>query len=520
MRGHNNDFAYDNSGNTLLEFFSKAGSMFKGKGTYYGGESSALQLFKPAWVTNKYKSMQLSMWLRDIRGGAGNRSGFREILNWLAKEDPKWVETNLHWIPEVGRWDDLEALIDTPCEKSALDFWVRSIQDGHQLAAKWCPRGDKNKIVFNKMRKTANMDPKSFRKLLVKNTNVVETAMCQQDWEKIDYNKIPSVAASRYNNAFGKHDSTRYGVWKAALAKGVDEDGNAVKVNASALFPHDVLRTLYAELSQNHDGYYGGSSDPSKDSELANAMFAALPDYMEGNKMRIMTICDFSGSMTTPVSGQIRALDVSLGLGLYCSDRLGKANPFYRQFIPFSNNSRLVCWKDDTFSVAAQKYNDGWCGSTNIRSALDKILEAAKMFSATNDQIPNCLMIVSDMQFDQGAVDNKTAVEEGLCEWEKAGYNRPKIVYWNLAAYDGSPSTKAHKDVGLVSGFSPSLLKSILGGEDFTPMAILNRAIEKYKIADPSKPDNPPPPTAKKVEDKPKENKSKKAPVKTKKSKK
>jgi hypothetical protein len=67
MRTGNNDWAYENSGNTLLEFFSKAGSMFKGKGTYYGNESTALELFKPAWVTNKYKSMKLLMWLRDCR---------------------------------------------------------------------------------------------------------------------------------------------------------------------------------------------------------------------------------------------------------------------------------------------------------------------------------------------------------------------------------------------------------------------------------------------------------------------
>jgi hypothetical protein len=404
-------------------------------------------------------------------------------------------------IPEVGRWDDLEALIDTPCEKLALDFWVRAIQDGHQLAAKWCPRGDKNPMVFNKMRKILKMDPKTFRKLLVANTHVVETVMCQKNWEKIDYNKIPSVAMSRYNNAFGKHDSTRFGQWKAALAKGIDEEGNEVKVNASALFPHDVLRTLYAEIKIG-GGHYGRSrwGDNFKDSELANAQFAALPDYMEGNKMRVMALCDFSGSMDIAVSGSVRAIDVSMSLGLYCSDRLGAKNPFYRKFIPFSDDSKLVDWKNETFSVAAQKYNDGWCGSTNILSALDKILEAAKMFNVTNDQIPNCLLILSDMQFDAGTCDDITSVEAGMLAWEKAGYKRPKIVYWNLDGYDGAPTTKSHKDVGMVSGFGPSQLKAILGGEDFTPMAIMERSISKYKVTDPTKGSIPKSRTSKKVE--------------------
>jgi len=490
-RTHNNDFAYDSTGNALLEFFSKAGALFKKKGTYYGGETNALTLFKSAWVTNNHKSMQLACWLRDCRGGgAGNRSGFRDIIKWLAATEPEWIEANMHMIPALGRWDDLESLMDTSCEKNAMNFWVRAIQDGHQLAAKWAPREDKNKVIFAKMRKVAKMSPKDFRKLLVKNTNVVETAMCQKDWQDIDYSKVPSVAAARYNNAFKKHDPARYERWKNALEKGVDEEGNEVKVNASVLFPHDVLRTLYADLSDSFGGFYGFSGSRRgdaqyKDSKLANAQFAALPDYMDGTDMRIMAICDFSGSMSTPVSGQIRAIDVSLGLGLYCSDRLGEKNPFYRKFIPFSDDSRLVDWSKETFSVAAQAHNDGFCGSTNVRAALDQILDAAKMFKATNEQIPNTLLIISDMQFDQGASDSETTVETGLRAWEQAGYIPPKVVYWNLAGYSGSPATMTHKDVALVSGFSPSLLKAILGGEDFTPMAILNRAIEKYKVVDP-----------------------------------
>ena len=64
-RTGNGDYAYDSTGNALLEFFAKAGSLFKGKGTYYGNEKDAISLFKPAWTTNSYKAMQLAMWVRD-----------------------------------------------------------------------------------------------------------------------------------------------------------------------------------------------------------------------------------------------------------------------------------------------------------------------------------------------------------------------------------------------------------------------------------------------------------------------
>jgi len=430
--------------------------------------------------------------------GAGNRSGFRDIIHWLANdsEGGAWIDANMHFIPELGRWDDLLALVGTPCEENAMKFWARAIQDGHQLAAKWAPRASKSNVVrkenFNRLRKAAGMSPKDFRKLLARNTEVVESAMCQNDFYEIDYSKVPSVAMARYNNAFKKHDISRFDQWRNALEKGVDVEGNAVKVNASVLFPHDCIRTLFADLADSGDGYYGwsrggrSSNIDYKDSKVANAQFDALPDYMGGTGQRIMPICDFSASMGVKVSGEVSALDVSMGLGLYCSDRLGGDNPFYRKFIPFSNNSRLVTWKDESFSVAVQKYNDGFVGSTNIRAALNQILEAAQMFGATDEQIPNTLLIISDMQFDQGCKDNETSVETGLMAWEEAGYTRPRVVYWNTAGYDGAPSTMGHKDVALISGFSPSVLKAVLGGEDFSPMAILEKAIEKYEVVVPN----------------------------------
>jgi hypothetical protein len=110
--------------------------------------------------------------------------------------------------------------------------------------------------------------------------------------------------------------------------------------------------------------------------------------------------------------------------------------------------------------------------------------------------MPTTLLIVSDMQFSDGACDNgygwdsqgldekesMTEIEKAMRKFENAGYSRPKIVYWNTAGYDGQQDTVNSDNVGLVSGFSPSLCKAIFSGEDFTPYAIMQRAIEKYKV--------------------------------------
>jgi len=472
MRGHNGDFLHDSTGNALLEFFSKAGSLFEKRGQYYGGETSALALFKPAFTTDKVRAAKLAFWLRDSRGGAGNRSGSRSVIKWLAEKHPAWITANIHLIPETGRWDDLIACFDTPCEDVAVAFWTGTISDKDNkacgLACKWAPREKKDKVVFAKLRKALRMSPKDFRQHLAENSNTVEQAMCSGEWHDIDYNKVPSVAMARSASAFLKHDPARYDNWRESLT---DENSDS-KVNASALFPHDVLRTS------------------RQDAKLADAQFAALPNYMEENRYRIMPICDFSGSMSVNVSGSITAMDISTSLGLYCSDRVGEDNPFYRKLIPFSDNSKLVTWKGQTFSNAARKIRNGYCGSTNVKAALDQILDSAKMFNATDEQIPNCLLIISDMQFNGSGWgagtcnSDESTIETCMKEWEANGYTRPRIVFWNTAGNAGSPA-RVHENVALVSGFSPSILGSVLGGTDFTPMAVLDRAIEKYEVVVP-----------------------------------
>jgi Domain of unknown function (DUF2828) len=111
------------------------------------------------------------------------------------------------------------------------------------------------------------------------------------------------------------------------------------------------------------------------------------------------------------------------------------------------------------------------------------ILHTAEMFKVPQENMPTSLLIVSDMQFTGGFDERAVPVVEGCMQkWEKAGYQRPKIVYWNVAGYAGSPATVKSPNTGLVSGFNASILDAVFKGEDFTPRGIMTRAIEKYPI--------------------------------------
>ena len=457
-----NGTQYEFSLDHALEFFSKAGSLFAGRQSFYQDEESALSLFQKSWVVDKEITMKLLFWLRDCRGGAGNRSGFRECIAWLASDSPEWVEANVHLVPVHGRWDDLRALFGTPCESEAARLWASAILNKEVLAAKWADRKDKP------LRHLLHMNEKFFRKLLaaIRKDHIVEHKMCHNLWKEIEYDKVPSVAMARYTNAFTRHDGERFEKYKEALKQ------NKATIKADVLFPHDCVRTAF-----------------SGDKEIADAQFEALPDYIGNTDEKIIVIADTSFSMNVYVSGSVRAVDISQGLALYCSAKIPKDNPFHKKFLSFSNEGKFKDWNGMTFSQAVldREIFDGAVGATRIDRALDLILKTAKFFNLTQDQMPTMLLIVSDMQFHHGVDGDGTEVEKALKKWIEAGYEIPKIVYWNTAGYAGSPATVKSRNVGLVSGFSPSILKSILAAEDFSPEGIMLRALEKYKVIVPIK---------------------------------
>lgn len=461
---------YSHSLDNALEFFSKAGSLRdKGKNKknvkdFYSNREDILNLFSKVIEDGDVEvAFKLLFWLRDCRSGAGNRSGFRKCLIAITEKYPEIVSLNIDLIPLYGRYDDLRSLFYTKAHQAAVQCWGKAIQKKDSLACKWADRSDKP--LFAYMQKYGNLhDIGEFRRWLAEGRkNITERKMCANQWNEIDYSKVPSKCMAMNTNAFKKHDEKRFQSYKDALVKG------ETKVNAGALFPHDCALTAI-----NGDG------------AIADAQFEALPNFMEGTTENIMCLCDSSGSMDSPISGSTRAIHISTALSLYCSDRVGKSNPFYRKFMEFESESKLKDWTDKKFSEC-YKYSvsffNGAYGATNIHKALDTILHFAQMYKATNDQIPSILLIISDMQFHPSRMGYEdTVIENCMKKWETAGYKRPKILYWNVMGYAGNLATKHHENVGLVSGFSPSILKSVLSGKDFTPVGIMKETLNKYVI--------------------------------------
>jgi hypothetical protein len=450
--------------NACVDLFFNIGAM-RGQ-----DKQRLIATFSKAFNEDPKRAMKLLFWARDVRGGAGERQVFKDILVYLAENHDLVLRPNLNLIPEYGRWDDLLVLVGTYLEKEALTLISIAIGgEGNQLCAKWMPRKG---ATAEKLRNFMQMSPKQYRKTLVGLTNVVETKMCAKDWNSIDFGKLPSVASARYQKAFGKNAYESYSAYIASLVKG------EAKINAGAVYPYDVVKSLG----------FGNAT-------VANEQWKALPNYMEGANDMILPVVDVSGSMSCPAGGSksVTCMDVAISLGLYISER--NEGPFKDAFITFSSKPQLQVLSGSLKDRYTQMSNSDWGMSTDLEATFKLILDQATKHKLSQDKMPNKILILSDMEFNAAVSSggystrfketdwNPTAQQMISKMYEDAGYKMPQIVYWNIQSRNGGvPVAFDTQGTALVSGFSPAIMTSLLGGDIESPQQIMDKTIlsERY----------------------------------------
>jgi hypothetical protein len=276
----------------------------------------------------------------------------------------------------------------------------------------------------------------------------------------IEYKTVPSLAMSRYSSAFRKHDKDRFAEYIEGVIKGEE------KINTSAVYPYDIVKNII-----------------SGNDKEADAQWANLPDYLEATS--ILPIVDVSGSMYNGLNPQ--AIDVSLSLGLYLSERNKSA--FKDIFVTFSAESQFNLLQGSLSQRLQQLRSDkAWGMNTNIVKAFKKILDIAVSNKVLQEDMPQILLILSDMQFDQCAIYDDSAMQSIERQYKKAEYAIPKIVFWNLCNRGENIPVSYNKDgVAVVSGFSPTIMKAILkNGKNFNPRSTMLSVVDsqRYRLDD------------------------------------
>ena len=110
----------------------------------------------------------------------------------------------------------------------------------------------------------------------------------------------------------------------------------------------------------------------------------------------------------------------------------------------------------------------------------DLLLDTARRNNCSQDEIPQNIIIISDMEFDNCASPsywgrgsfpafnraNAETLLEGIAdEWTRAGYQMPKLIFWDVDARQNNIPMLSNGPISYVSGFSPSIFETIMSGK-------------------------------------------------------
>lgn len=454
----------------------------------------------------------LCLHLRDCRGGKGERSLGKNAITWLFLNYPEYFEKILHLLPFYGRWDDLIELwpnflnlskthiaytcknFESPIPENDKWIFLQKVQtdivslmakqlmqdkinmnmgNPISICAKWAPTENdqldkRYLVVFQLCNSLGQINYKRYRKDYISPLRaylkIVENFMCKNAWDEIEFSKVPSCAMKRLKNSFEKNAVEKFSVWKALLSQ------NIVEVKGKQLFPHELINEL-------------------KNKRVNDTVLQAQWEVLEkeakdlGVLKSAVFVVDVSGSMEmwgfeARAKFSFTPMDVAIALGILGSG--ATTGPFHNHVISFHTkptfhvlNSHHNLW---------EKYSQicrlPCAGSTNIQKVFDLILEKAKSANLKQEDMPTKIIIVSDMQFNC-AVPGQTNFETIDKKYKASGYKRPNIIFWNVNGVSTDfPVDVSNNGTAMISGFSTSILKSIMNKNEFSPYTIMRETID------------------------------------------
>ena len=474
----NGGIKHNSTMSKVLDMFAMGGSMRN------RSEDDIINMFKSAYDEDATLALRCLFYLRDVRGGQGERRFFRTCLKWMGDHMVDEVEHFIPLIREYGRWDDLFELFGTRSADAMMGYvkWAIDKNEDH-LLYKWMPSINassrdtqaRGRIFAREF----GLTERQYRKMLSegrKACNLVETLMSQNHWDQIAFDKLPSRAGLLYKKAFMRREETkdRYAAFMS---------NDKTKVNASVLNPVDIAHQIY-------NNRYNRPSMTERNAW--QKYWDNLKDYYDGKEEPGIAIVDVSGSMW----GQ--PLEAAVSMGAYIAER-GKG-PFQNHFITFSNNPQLVEFTGvDIYDKFIRAQNADWGGSTNIEAVFNLLLHTARVNNTKPEDMPKTLYIFSDMEFNRcvasGAISRNiwsydrllgsereidTVIEAQARKWRQYGYEVPRVIFWNLdARHDNIPAIG--EGFSYVSGFSMNMVECILSGKDGVDLMLEKLNSERYQ---------------------------------------
>lgn len=471
VQTENGAMALESTGSACLDLFGSIGSLREADAGRIG------RLFADAYAEDPLTAVRIVFYGRDVRNGLGERAAFRTLLSYMGSHMPEAVLPNLPLVAEYGRFDDWYALVGTPCESAMwkamrvqLDADLAAANAGRapSLLAKWLKTADASSQKTREMGVSTALhlgrtvyDYKRQVRFLRKCLRVVERDMSAGSWGDIRYDAVPSRAMMVHTAAFTRHDGERFSQYLK------DVNNGTARIHAKDLFPYDIAeKYLYSSVTRQMEG-------------TLEAQWKALPDYVQEGT-NILVMADTSGSMYG------RPMASALGLAVYFAER--NMGAYHNLFLSFSGEPQFLKVKGSTlrqkFSYLKQKGAGIWENSTNLTRAMDKILEVAVKNHVPTEEMPEALVIISDMEIDTCTERDMLFYDETKKKFEEAGYPLPNLVFWNVnSRHDVFHVDASTAHTQCVSGQSAAAFKRVIGAMGMTPYEAMRKVTgsERYE---------------------------------------
>jgi hypothetical protein len=530
----NGALAHDSTGKNTLDFYTRV--MARDKATAMP-DADIETCLSASYNEDPSLTLRLLAQLRDIRGqGKGERHATKICWLWMLKNHPEQLYANMTHLPFFGRWKDLLDFCGTDAELPALKLFAAQLQmdlaavnskesdtppeeafvvveapDKEEsavpsrvhvsLAAKWAPseKCHEDKIAVKAGRTPpsytlanllADADPsaprgitnvmrwyrKTYLTPLRSVIDIVEKHLCSKQYDSVEFSKVPGVALKIYSKkTFPTHMADRFAQWQTDVLAG------KAKINSGTVDPYEVVSqylnmTVTEAQKPTLEAFYRDQLDKLRTSLSEKYGY----DHMEDS----VVVVDVSGSMGSRGSSNNAPLCASIAMGVWIS---ALARKDWRDLVfTFSTTPSVVDLKhcktlEDRVSAVANCNGHGT--STNIQALFDLILTRAKERALTQDQMPARLIIVSDMQFNDACGHGSafTNLEVARAKFRSAGYSPPIVVFWNVRGNTGNTGSPAvHDDRGVImlSGYSKSMIPSLLDGSDMpTPYDMMLKVL-------------------------------------------
>lgn len=513
----NGDKAFLTSGDCNLDFFSR---IVRGCDI-----TDIVNTFMKAWTEDQSTAIEILMNMRDPRKGKQEKLIPIIVMVYLKFTIPsKTYDAILKAMLPYGYWKDLLRIHEITTRLKLLDLKTKKMTKQQKilhdklltsqapptelkmfadqlkidyddlqnaksnnqkisisLAGKWAPSEKShhdNHPMFSAriIKNIMGISSKEYRVMLTtlrEHLNILEMLMATQQYDKIDFSKIPATAMKKMNKAFNRDGNAKgeeteqriklhlsYTEFMQKLSKG------ETKINVTGIQPHELI---------GH--YYGGKNnqiDP-----LVEEQWKLIMERVKekGAFKKVTAVVDVSGSM------EGIPMQVAIALGLMVADC--SEGSFSKQVITFHSRPS---WHKITGDTLMEKVNclarAQWGGSTNLRATFMLILDEALRYQLNPDQMIETLFVFTDMQFDSAFESNSSSTFEDVkLLFEQNGYALPKIIFWNLRSSDSKslPVLKDEENVALLSGFSAELLNCIIDAKEFTPLTIMLHVLSPYR---------------------------------------